>query len=114
MRLRGPVDRWVPSNPMVFRFSHNPNVIVKDPLDAFKEVPNFISVGDDYTKRLLAALKIILEENYEIFVASLGNRVPVKGQIRWNGQPYSLEQLEKLAQTFSRKNNTLTRMRFRQ
>ncbi len=114
MRLRGPQDKWIYSYPLFFRYVNNPTITTEDPFDPLKQVENFVSVGDDYNKRLFAALKIILEDNYEIFVASIGNRIPVKGQIRWNGQPYTLEQLEKLAQSFSRQNNSLTKMRLRQ
>ena len=114
MRLRGPQDRLLYSEPLYFRYSKNPLLIPEDPLQTNKPIAGFVSLGDDYTRRLLAALKIILGDHYEIFLASLGNRVPVKGQIRWNGQPYSLEQLEKLAKTFAKRNNSLTRVRFRQ
>ncbi len=114
MRLRGPQERWVHSDPLFFQVAKNdPNLILRDVFTTNKEVEGFAAVGDNYSKRLMAALKIILEENYPIFIATLGNKVPIKGQIRWNGQPYSLEQLEKLARSFAKKNNTLTRMRFR-
>jgi hypothetical protein len=114
MRLRGLVDRWVYSDPLFFRVVDNSsNLITRDVFPANKEVEGFVAVGDNYSKRLLAALKIILEDNYHVFIATLGDKAPIKGQIRWNGQPYSLEQLEKLARSFVKKNHTLTRMRFR-
>ena len=71
-----------------------------------------IKYGDDYSKRVMAALKIILGDNFEIFDLSRAGKIPAKGQIRLNGHPYSLEDLERLAREFHQSRHSVTRLRF--
>ncbi len=114
--LRGPADEYLYSNALYFRV---------DPLldnsgappspDALSDLTNFaqqVQYGDDYVKRVMAALKIILGDNYDIFDVSRANKIPAKGQIRLNGQPYSLEELEALAREFQQSSHSVTRIRF--
>jgi len=71
-----------------------------------------IKYGDDYGKRVMAALKIILGDNFEIFDQSRNGKIPAKGQIRLNGHPYTLEELERLARDFHQARLSVTRLRF--
>ncbi len=122
--LRGPSVDYMYSNALQFKVStllgggdaglERPGLATDVPnfVSEKKHIDGFLSSTDDYNKRLMAALKIILGENYDIFVSSLGDKAPIKGHIRWNGQPFSLEQIEKLAKEFLKDKHTLTRLHF--
>ncbi len=114
--LRGPDAEYRYSNALYFTVdplldgggSPQPPSILTD-LKAFEQQ---VKYGDDYVKRVMAALKIILGENYEVFDLSRANKIPAKGQIRLNGRPYSLEELERLAREFHQSHHSVTRLRF--
>lgn len=115
--LRGPTTDYLYSNAMYFKIDPRleggsstdmPASEVGD-LRTFEQQVKF---GDDYAKRVLAALKIILGENFEVFDLSRAGKLPAKGQIRLNGHPYTLEELERLAREFHQSKHSLTRLRF--
>jgi hypothetical protein len=111
--LRGPTYTYLDSKPLYFRVAEQ-TVGGLEQLEQQKSIDNFILFADDYERRLYAALKIIMRENYELFISGLQESAfkPVKGHIRWNGQPFTLEELEELAKKFREEKCTLTRVRF--
>ena len=115
--LRGPTTDYLYSNALFFKV--DPRLeggSSKDmPASEVTDLRTFeqqIKFGDDYAKRVLAALKIILGENFEVFDLSRAGKLPAKGQIRLNGHPYTLEELERLAREFHQSKHNLTRLRF--
>jgi|GEM_PF-2084454 len=113
--LRGPTLEYLWSNTLVFKVDALLGGGTPEVPQAIGDLRNFttqVKYGDDYTKRVLAALKIILAENYEIFDLSRAEKIPAKGLLRLNGQPVTLEELERLAQEFHQSRQFLTRMRF--
>jgi hypothetical protein len=113
--LRGPTSDYLYSDPLYFKVderleggSSRPASEISD----LRTLEDQIKYGDDYTKRVMAALKIILSDNFEIFDLSRAGKVPAKGQIRLNGHPYSLEELERLAREFHQSRHSVTRLRF--
>jgi hypothetical protein len=113
--LRGPTTDYLYSDPLYFK--------VDERLDGGSSIPaaeagdirtlaEQIKYGDDYGKRVMAALKIILGDNFEIFDLSRNGKIPAKGQIRLNGHPYTLEELERLARDFHQARLSVTRLRF--
>lgn len=113
--LRGPTTDYLYSDPLYFK--------VDERLDGGSSIPapeagdirtlaEQIKYGDDYGKRVMAALKIILGDNFEIFDQSRNGKIPAKGQIRLNGHPYTLEELERLARDFHQARLSVTRLRF--
>ncbi len=113
--LYGPNIAYEWSNPLYFRVStllSGEIEAIPDPFGERKELSYLVKYADDYNRRVMAALKIILGENFDIFIGSLDQRSPRKGHIRLNGQPLSVEQLESLAKEFLQDRHTLTRVRF--
>jgi hypothetical protein len=113
--LRGPTLEHLWSNTLVFKVDPLLSGGTPELPQAVGDIRNFatqVKYGDDYTKRVLAALKVILAENYDVFDLSRAEKVPAKGLIRLNGQPLTLEELERLAQEFHQARHLLTRMRF--
>lgn len=114
--LRGPTTEYMFSNALYFkideRLDGSGSSEVTSTLSDLTTIEQQVKFGDDYAKRLMAALKIILGDNFEIFDLSRGSKVPAKGQIRLNGHPYSLEELERLAREFSQSRHSVTRLRF--
>ncbi len=113
--LRGPTSDYLYSNPLYFKVDERLEggaTIPSSELSDLTSVQGQIKYGDDYSKRVMAALKIILGDNFEIFDVSRGGKIPAKGQIRLNGHPYSLEELERLAREFHQSQHSLTRLRF--
>jgi hypothetical protein len=114
--LRGPTTEYMYSNSLYFkideRLDGSSSSEVPSSVSDLTTLEQQIKFGDDYAKRLMAALKIILGDNFEIFDLSRGAKVPAKGQIRLNGHPYSLEELERLAREFSASRHSVTRLRF--
>jgi hypothetical protein len=113
--LRGPTTDYLYSEPLYFKVDERleggsslPSPGVTD----IRTLEEQIKYGDDYGKRVMAALKIILGEDYEIFDLSRNGKIPAKGQIRLNGHPYSLEELERLAREFHQSRHSVTRLRF--
>jgi hypothetical protein len=118
--LRGPESRYSYSNGLYFRVDprldngagDNTSEILSDPQD----IPQQVRHGDDYPKRVLAALKIILGPNYDMVAPNVNNankdKIPAQGLIRLNGRPYSLEELEKLAKAFQTSRYRVTRLKF--
>ena len=113
--LRGPTSDYLYSNPLYFkideRLEGGSSVPLSD-LSDLKSIVGQVKLGDDYSKRVMSALKIILGDNFEIFDLSRGGKIPAKGQIRLNGHPYSLEELERLAREFHQSRHSMTRLRF--
>jgi hypothetical protein len=113
--LRGPTTDYLYSEPLYFkvdeRLEGGSSVPASEVTD-IRTLEEQIKYGDDYGKRVMAALKIILGENFEIFDLSRNGKIPAKGQIRLNGQPYSLEELERLAREFHQSRHSVTRLRF--
>ncbi len=113
--LRGPTSDYLYSNPLYFKVDERlegGSSIPPSEITDLKSLEQQIKYGDDYSKRVMAALKIILGDNFEIFEMSRTGKVPAKGQIRLNGHPYSLEELERLAREFHQTRHSLTRLRF--
>ncbi len=113
--LRGPTLEHLWSNTLAFKVDAllgGGSPEVPHTIGDLRNFANQVKYGDDYTKRVLAALKIILAENYEIFDLSRAEKIPSKGLLRLNGQPVTLEELERLAQEFHHSRHLLTRMRF--
>lgn len=113
--LRGPTLEHLWSNTLAFKVDALLGGGAPEVPQTVGDLRNFASqvkYGDDYTKRVLAALKIILAENYELFDLSRAEKIPSKGLLRLNGQPVTLEELERLAQEFHQSRHLLTRMRF--
>lgn len=115
--LRGPTTDYLYSNPMYFKVDERLEggagaAIPASELTDLREIEHQIKFGDDYAKRVFAALKIILGENFEVFDLSRAGKLPAKGQIRLNGHPYTLEELERLAREFHQSKHSLTRLRF--
>lgn len=115
--LRGPTTDYLYSNPLYFRLDPrldggSSSEMPASELNDLRAIEQQIKFGDDYAKRVMAALKIILGENFEIFDLSRAGKLPAKGQIRLNGHPYSLEELERLAREFHQSKHGLTRLRF--
>jgi hypothetical protein len=109
--LRGPTTTDLVSNALYFRVSDD-QIAGLEELTGQKTIEGLILYADDYNRRLFAALKIILRENYDLFIAGLKDNQPIKGHIRWNGQPFTLDQIEALAKKFHQEKCTLTRVRF--
>jgi hypothetical protein len=113
--LRGPTSDYLFSNPLYFKLDERLEGGISFPnpeLTDIRTLENQIKYGDDYTKRVMAALKIIMGDNFEIFDLSRAGKIPAKGQIRLNGHPYSLEELERLAREFHQSKHGVTRLRF--
>lgn len=113
--LRGPTSDYLYSDPLYFKVDERlegGSSVPSSELSDIKTLGDQIKYGDDYTKRVMAALKIILGDNFEIFDVSRAGKVPAKGQIRLNGHPYSLEELERLAREFHQSKHSVTRLRF--
>jgi hypothetical protein len=121
--LRGPESRYTYSNGLYFlvdpRLDNSSggasgaasSGILSEPAD----IPQQTRYGDEYPARVLAALKMILGPNYDIVAGSGGSgkdKVPAQGLIRLNGQPYSLEELEKLAKGFGAGRHRVTKVKF--
>ncbi len=113
-RLRGPATEYLYSNALYFkvdeRLSGNSSYPYPEISDT-KSLEFQIKYADDYAKRVMAALKIILGENFEAFDLTRANKIPVKGQIRLNGHPYSIEELERLAKEFQLSKHSVSRLR---
>ncbi len=113
--LRGPTSDYLYSNPLYFKVDERlegGSSVPPSELTDLKSIEEQVKFGDDYSKRVMAALKIILGDNFEIFDLSRAGKIPAKGQIRLNGHPYSLEELESLAREFHQSRHSLTRLRF--
>lgn len=113
--LRGPTSDYLYSDPLYFKVDERlegGSSIPRSELSELTTVEQQIKYGDDYSKRVMAALKIILGDNFEIFDLSRAGKIPAKGQIRLNGHPYSLEELERLAREFHQSRHSVTRLRF--
>ena len=114
--LRGTTNEYIFSNTLYFlvdpRLAGGSSLTSPSILSDPKAFAQEVRFGDDYVKRVLAALKLILGENYEVLALSHIEKIPAKGQIRLNGHPYSLEELERLAQEFHQSHHSLTRLRF--
>ncbi len=114
--LRGPTREYRFSNALYFkvdpRLGGGTYIPDQGILSDLKTIEQQVKYGDDYVKRVMAALKIILGENYEVFDLSRATKIPAKGQIRLNGRPYSLEELERLAREFHESRHSVTRLRF--
>jgi hypothetical protein len=114
--LRGPESRYSYSNGLYFQVdprldnasAEGSPSLLSDPAD----IPQQVRHGDDYGKRVLAALKIILGPHYDLVEGPGRDKVPAEGLIRLNGQPYSLEELEKLAREFRGSRQRLTNLKF--
>ncbi len=113
--LRGPTTDYLYSEPLYFKVDERLEGGSSAPepdVAGIRTLEEQIKYGDDYGKRVMAALKIILGENFEIFDLSRNGKIPAKGQIRLNGHPYSLEELERLAREFHQARHSVTRLRF--
>jgi len=114
--LRGPESEYRYSNALYFqvdgRLDGGQQLDMPEFLSDLKSFEQQIRYGDDYVKRVLGALKIILGDNFEAFDFSRGGKIPARGQIRLNGRPYTLEELERLAREFNQSRHSLTRLRF--
>jgi hypothetical protein len=113
--LRGPTSDYLYSDPLYFKVDERlegGSSIPASELSDLTTLEQQIKYGDDYSKRVMAALKIILGDNFEIFDLSRAGKIPAKGQIRLNGHPYSLEDLERLAREFHQSRHSVTRLRF--
>lgn len=113
--LRGPTSDYLYSDPLYFKVDERlegGSSIPPSELSDLTTLEQQIKYGDDYSKRVMAALKIILGDNFEVFDMSRAGKIPAKGQIRLNGHPYSLEDLERLAREFHQSRHSVTRLRF--
>jgi hypothetical protein len=113
--LRGPTSDYLYSDPLYFKVDERLEGGSSTPASEISDIKTLeqqIKYGDDYSKRVMAALKIILGDNFEIFDLSRAGKIPAKGQIRLNGHPYSLEELERLAREFHQSRHSVTRLRF--
>ncbi|MBW8887929.1 MAG: hypothetical protein JF616_09255 [Fibrobacteres bacterium] len=113
--LRGPTTDYLYSDPLYFKVDERlegGSSVPAPQVGDIRTLAEQIKYGDDYGKRVMAALKIILGDNFEIFDQSRNGKIPAKGQIRLNGHPYSLEELERLARDFHQARLSVTRMRF--
>lgn len=113
--LRGPTTDYLYSDPLYFKVDERLEGGASVPAPQVGDIRTLaeqIKYGDDYGKRVMAALKIILGDNFEIFDQSRNGKIPAKGQIRLNGHPYSLEELERLARDFHQARLSVTRLRF--
>lgn len=113
--LRGPTSDYLYSDPLYFKVDERlegGSSIPASEVSDIKTLEEQIKYGDDYGKRVMAALKIILGDNFDIFDLSRAGKIPAKGQIRLNGHPYSLEELERLAREFHQARHSVTRLRF--
>jgi hypothetical protein len=114
--LRGPESRYAHSNGLWFRVDPRlddatggeSREILTPPMD----IPQQVRFGDDYEKRVLSALKLILGPNHDLVAGPGADKVPAQGLIRLNGQPYSLEELEQLARRFHSGRLRVTRLKF--
>jgi hypothetical protein len=113
--LRGPTSDYLYSDPLWFKVDERLEGGASIPAPEVSDIKTLeeqIKFGDDYGKRVMAALKIILGDNFEIFDLSRAGKIPAKGQIRLNGHPYTLEELERLAREFHQSRHSVTRLRF--
>jgi hypothetical protein len=113
--LRGPTLEHLWSNTLMFKLDPilgGGTPEIPQTVGDLRTIATQVKYGDDYTKRVLAALKIILAENYEVFDLSRSEKIPARGLLRLNGQPVTLEELERLAQEFHQSRHLMTRMRF--
>jgi len=113
--LRGPTTDYLYSEPLYFKVDERlegGSSIPSPEVSDIRTLEEQIKYGDDYGKRVMAALKIILGDNFEIFDLSRNGKIPARGQIRLNGHPYSLEELERLARDFHQSRLSVTRLRF--
>jgi hypothetical protein len=114
--LRGPESRYTYSNGLYFRVDPrldngvggaSPEILSEPPV-----FPGQTRYGSDYSKRVLAALRIILGENFDLVAGPGKDKIPAEGLIRVNGRPLSLEELERLARDFGGSKYRMTRLRF--
>lgn len=114
--LRGPESEYRFSNALYFqvdsRLGGGSDQSSTTILSEREAIANQVLYSDDYVKRVLAALKIILGENFGMLDLSRTEKIPAKGHIRLNGRPYSLEELERLASEFQQSRHSVTRVRF--
>jgi hypothetical protein len=114
--LRGPESRYSYSNGLQFRVDPAlANAAGEAPPAALSEppvLPGQVRYGETYSRRVLAALKIILGPGYDAVLGARRDQVPAQGLIRLNGRPYSLEELEALARQFAGGSQRVTRIRF--
>ena len=114
--LRGPESRYSYSNGMQFvvdpRLDNSGSGDGERPttVSASRAGPGQIRYGDDYAKRTLAALKIILGPDHDMLPRD--GLIPAQGLVRLNGRPFTLEELEKLAREFGAGRQRTTRIRF--
>lgn len=114
--LRGPQSRYSYSNGLQFRVDpaldnatgEAPPAALSDP----PVLPGQARYGETYSRRVLAALKIILGPGYDAVLGARRDQVPAQGLVRLNGRPYSLEELESLARQFASGRQRVTRIRF--
>jgi hypothetical protein len=115
--LRGPEDEYRFSNALQFQIDsrlgggESSELTGGDFVEAESRGAQVL-YGDDYIKRVRSALKIILGENFEALDLTRADKFPAKGQMRINGRPCSLEDLERLAREFQQSRQTVTRVRF--
>jgi hypothetical protein len=114
--LRGPESRYAHSNGLWFRVDPRLDDATggesREILTPPKDIPQQVRFGDDYEKRVLSALKLILGPNHDLVAGPGADKVPAQGLIRLNGQPYSLEELEQLARRFHSGRLRVTRLKF--
>jgi hypothetical protein len=114
--LRGPESRYTYSNGLQFRLDPRlGNAVGGSPPEVLSEppvLPGQVRYGESYSRRVLAALKIILGPGYDAVLGARRDQVPAQGLIRLNGRPYSLEELETLARQFAAGRQRVTRIRF--
>jgi hypothetical protein len=114
--LRGPESRYLYSNGLYFEVDKrldnaagagSPDLLADPP-----SIPQQVRYGEAYSKRVLAALRIILGPNYDAVAGAGRTQVPAQGLIRLNGRPYTLEELEALARRFAGSQYRVTRILF--
>ncbi|MCD6025284.1 MAG: hypothetical protein K0Q91_2200, partial [Fibrobacteria bacterium] len=114
--LRGPQSRYSYSNGLQFRVDPAlDNTTAEAPPGALSDppvLPGQARYGETYSRRVLAALKIILGPGYDAVLGARRDQVPAQGLVRLNGRPYSLEELESLARQFASGRQRVTRIRF--
>jgi hypothetical protein len=114
--LRGPESRYLHSNGLYFEVDkrldnaagEGSSGLLSDP----PSIPQQVRYGEAYSRRVLAALKIILGPNYDAVAGPGRAQVPAQGLIRLNGRPYTLEELEALARRFAGSHYRVTRILF--
>ena len=114
--LRGPESEYKYSNALYFkvdpRLDGGAGETPQGGLSEHKEFPQQVRYGEDYTKRVMASLKVILGPAFDALSLSHTDKIPAQGQIRINGSPCTLEDLERMAREFNKGRHTLTRLSF--